>query len=146
LDCGLFILWVLIVIALLGQFFQFLHVYFGGELVFSVFEVDEFLDGDSLGDFLDEVGVEAVHVDGQPHHVRDVRLDELHALLHQLLHPQEVRTYQYGDHILQVELGLVVVLQVLHEPLEDLDVAVDGDVDVVQRLRVLQVLLKVLHL
>ena len=99
--------------------------------------MDEFFDGDCLGDLFDEVGVEAVHVDGQAHHVGDVQLDELHALLHQLLHPQEVRTYQYRNHILQVELGFVVVLQVLHEPLEDLDVAVHRDVDVVQRLRVL---------
>ena len=87
--------------------------------------------------------------------------NKINALLHEPLHLQEIGGYQYGDDVLDIEFGpgpiiwqglhllallnLILLLEVLHQPLEDLDVAVHTDVYVVHARGLGQVLLEVLH-
>ena len=97
-----------------------------------------------LGQLLHEVAVQAVHVDWQPYYLVNVHGHEAHTVLHEVRHLKEVGGYQDGDGILDLQLRVLLV-DVAHQPVEDVDVAVHRNVYVLEVLVVREVLLEVLH-
>ena len=123
---------------------QLLHVDLTFEFVFFVFDVVQGLDINFVCQALDQGAVHAVHVDWEQQYVLQVLPHKHETLLNQGRHLKEVRRYEDRDGVFDVELWLETV-QILHQPVEYRDVAVDRDVDIIERLLLREVLLKVFH-
>ena len=124
---------------------ELLHEQLALQLVLLVLHAIQVLDLYVLGQLLHEVAVQAVHVYGQPDDLMYVDGDEAHTVLHQVRHLEEVRGDQDGDGILDLQLRILLV-DVAHQPVEDVDVAVHRDVYVLQILVIREVLLEILHI
>eukprot|EP00962_Isochrysis_galbana_P059670 scaffold33388_cov122-Isochrysis_galbana.AAC.2 len=84
-----------------------------------------------LGQLGQQLVVEAAQVERQPHHLGRVLLEEAKTHLHQLAHPQKVGRDQDAHHSRRVELRRRSrLVDVLHQPLEDVHVAMHRNVDV----------------
>ena len=143
---------LILTIRRVNESLQLLHEELTGQLVSLVQQIVQSLNGDLIRHSLYQVLVQTVHVNRQPHHVVQVLYDEVYALLHQYPHLQEVRGDKDRYDVLYVQLRPTLILylclflfQVLHEPLEDLDVTVHTDVDIVYGSSLSKILLKVLH-
>lgn len=70
---------------------------------------------------------------------------EPYTLLYEDFHLEEVRGYQDGDRVLDFKLRLLL-MDVAHEPIEDIDVTVHTNVDIVKILGICDIFIKVFHM
>jgi len=132
------------VLLVLKQNFELLHENLALQLVFFVHQVLQHFDFHFSSEALHETRVHAVHVDRQLQDLLQVLASVVETLIDKSRHLKEVAGDEDRDSGLDFHRRLETV-HVFHEPVENLDVAVDGDVDVVERLLVRQILLEVLH-
>lgn len=106
---------------------QLLHEELALQFVLLILQVVEIIDLDVLGQLFHEVAIQAVHIDRQPNDLMNVDCDEPHTVLNQVRHLEEIGRYQDGDGILDLQLRVLLV-DVAHQPVEDVDIAVHGDI------------------
>mmetsp|Transcript_13684 Transcript_13684/g.47467 ORF Transcript_13684/g.47467 Transcript_13684/m.47467 type:complete len:220 (-) Transcript_13684:750-1409(-) len=128
------------VVIRLKQRFYLLHVQSTQQLVPPVIQVFQFLGREIGAELGQELLIQTIEVDRHFQDLICVSAYELQAQLNQFLHFQELRRDQNADDVCRVErwrrVGLV---QVLNEPLKDLNVTVNRNVDVVTRFTSIQV-------
>lgn len=123
------------VVLLLEEVLQFLHEKFALQLILLVMQIIQFPECELPCQSLLQAAVHAVHVDGQLDYLADFSSDVIQCLLDKLIHLQEVAGYQYRHGILHLNHGLLPV-NVSHQPVENVYVAVHADVYVICTLRI----------
>ena len=120
-------------VTILEQYLQFLHIQLALEFVLLILEALQSFNADLGRQSLDQGTIHTVHVDWQVDDLLEVVRHETETLLDQWCHLQEVRRYQDGDRVLDLQLWLQRV-HILHQPVKDGDVTVNRDIDVFQGL------------
>jgi len=123
---------------------QLLHEQLALELVLLVVQVVELPERELACEPLLEGTVHAIHIDGQLDDLANLAGHVVERFLDKALHLQEVTGDEDGDSVLDLDLWLFAV-DVSHQPVKDVDVAVHADIDVVGTLGVREILLEVFH-